>query len=337
GEPAAPQVQAEPIVVQRVRFEPAHTRLEAVGTSRALHSATIYPAAAGEVVAVHFKPGQYVSEGQVLVELDARKERVAVDLAKVQLEDAKRLYERYSRAEGTGAVVPTTLDAAHAAMETAELELRRADIALADRSVEAPFAGYVGITDVDAGDRIGPETAIASLDARRVLLVSFAAPEALIGQLKPGQPIRISPWNQSEMTAAGKISAIDSRIDPANRSFVVRARVDNSRDQLRPGMSFRVMLDIAGRTWPVVPEVALRWGNDGAYVWTLAQGRAERIPAAVIQRNDGEVLVDAALEPGARIVVEGVQRMHEGMTTAELAISLSDTGASAPSPADASS
>jgi RND family efflux transporter MFP subunit len=313
-----PQRETAPVVVEQVRLAPQRTRLEAVGTSRAERSATIYPAAAGEVTAVHFKPGQFVSQGDVLVDLDARNERVAVELAKVALEDAERLYDRYSRADGSGAVVPTTLDTARAAMQKAQLELERARIALDDRTVEAPFSGYVGVTDVDAGDRIGPDTVITTLDARKTLLVTFQAPELMIDQLELGQKIEISTWNRDTLRAAGEIVAIDSRIDPANRSFIVRAKVDNGDDRLRPGMSFRVALDVIGTTWPVVPEVALQWGSDGAYVWAIEDSRATRVPAAIVQRNDGNVLVDADLSPGTRIVVEGVHRMRDGMTTAEL-------------------
>lgn len=329
--PAAAEAQREiaPVVVEQVRLAPQRTQLEAVGTSRAERSATIYSAAAGEVVAVHFKPGQYVSQGDVLVELDARNETVAVELAKVALEDAERLYDRYSRADGSGAVVPATLDAARAAMEKAQLELALARIALDDRTIEAPFSGYVGVTDVDAGDRIGPDTVITTLDARKLLLITFQAPELMIDQLELGQKIEISTWNRETLKAAGEIVAIDSRVDPATRSFVVRAQVDNADDRLRPGMSFRVALDVVGATWPVVPEVALQWGSDGAYVWAIENSRAVRVPAGIVQRNDGSVLVDANLPAGTPVVVEGVHRMRDGMTTAELRI-VSSTASAPP-------
>ncbi|HEU4619752.1 MAG TPA: efflux RND transporter periplasmic adaptor subunit [Gammaproteobacteria bacterium] len=318
GSGDAERVETAPVVVHDVEFVPQRTRLEAVGTSRAERSATIYPAAAGEVVVVHFRPGQYVGQGAVLVELDARNERVAVKLAKVALADAERQYDRYSRMEGSGAVVPATLDAARAALEKARLELESAEIALADRTIEAPFAGYVGVTDVDAGDRIGPDTAITTLDARKELLVTFEAPELMIDDLSVGHKIEISTWDRSALTTEGEIVAIDSRVDPANRSFVVRAKVDNGNDRLRPGMSFRVKLDMVGATWPAVPEVALQWGSDGAYVWALENGRALRVPATIVQRDEGRVLIDADLAAGARIVVEGVQRMRDGMTILEL-------------------
>ena len=96
----AVRVLAEPI-----RFEHAGTRVEAIGTSRAVLSAELHAAASGEVVAVNFEPGQLVHQGDVLVELDSREERLAVNLARVKLEDAQRLYERYQRSAESGAVL----------------------------------------------------------------------------------------------------------------------------------------------------------------------------------------------------------------------------------------
>lgn len=307
-----------PVVLQDVQFAVERTRLEAVGTSRAARSATIYPAASGEVVAVHFRTGQKVAAGDVLVELDARDERLAVELARLRLVDAERLLDRYGRTESSGAVTESTMDAARTAVTAARLELDRAEIALADRTIKAPFAGFVGITDVDAGDRIGPSTVITTLDERSVLLVSFDVPELMIDQLEQGQHIELATWNRQEITADGEIVEIDSRIDPVGRTFVARAHVDNRQDRLRPGMSFRVALEILGATWPLVPEIALQWGSDGAYVWAVDSGHAQRVAATVVQRSAGNVLIDAALSRDAQIVVEGVHRMREGLSVSGL-------------------
>jgi hypothetical protein len=77
-------------------------------------------------------------------------------------------------------------------------------------------------------------------------------------------------------------------------------------------MSFRVVLELDGAVWPVVPEVALQWGATGPYVWAVRENQAERVRARVMQRRQGRVLVDAELAAGERVVAEGVQRMREG-------------------------
>ncbi|MDX1498742.1 MAG: efflux RND transporter periplasmic adaptor subunit [Woeseiaceae bacterium] len=306
---------AEPavrVLVEPVTFEPALTRIEAVGTSRASLSAELFPAASGEVVAIAFEPGQFVHAGDVLVELDRRREVLAEKLAEVNLADAERLYDRYRRAADSGAVVPAVLDEARTATELARVELERARIALADRTIRAVFDGHVGTTEIDPGDRIGPDTLITTLDDRSSLLVNFEVPEALIGALAVGDEVRLETWAASLPEVTGQIVDISSRVDPRTRRFVARARVDNASDTLRPGMSFRVRASVEGARYAVVAETALQWGADGAYLWTIAGGEAARLPVRVIERRDGRVLVDGELERGDVIVVEGTHRVRDG-------------------------
>lgn len=312
------------VVVAPLQFNTERTTVEAVGTSRAVQSIVLHPAAAGEVVAVKFEPGQRVRKGDVLVELDQREEKLAVDLARLQLDEAKRLYDRYLRSGDSGAVLPTTIDAARAAVESAEIELDRARIALDYRTIEAPFDGFVGITDVDPGDRINPATLITTLDDRSALLVSFEVPEALSGRLTVEDDVAIATWNSREPNAYGQVVDIGSRIDPLTRTFVARAYVDNEGDDLRPGMSFRVTMSLEGIPYPVVPETGVQWGADGAYIWSVVDSRAHRVPVGIVQRQQGEVLVEGPLDEGDLIVVEGIQRIRDGMEVTYEPASLAD-------------
>jgi len=301
------------VIAEPIRFEHAGTRVEAVGTSRAVLSAELHAAASGEVVAVNFEPGQLVRQGDVLIELDSREEKLAVNLARVKLEDAQRLHERYLRSAESGAVLPTTLDAARTAVETARLELEKAQIDLADRHIRAVFDGYVGVSEVDPGDRVGPETMITTLDDRSSLLVTFEVPESYIGEFRVGETIRLATWSKSLPAVEGEVVDIGSRIDPRNRTFVARAKVDNGDDRLRPGMSFQVSADVEGERYAVVAETAVLWGADGAYVWSIVDGKATRLPVKVVQRREGRVLIDGDLDAGGIVVVEGTQNMREGI------------------------
>lgn len=187
--PGAAGGREVPVIAEALRFERERVRIEAVGTSRARLSADLYAPTAGEVVAVNFEPGQAVSKGDVLVQLDADKEELAVRLAQLQLEDAERLYDRYQRSADSGAVLPTTLDEARTAAQSRRVELERARIALADRSIEAVFDGYVGNTELDPGDRIDTNTLVTTLDDRSSLFVSFEVPEAFFGELAVGDEV----------------------------------------------------------------------------------------------------------------------------------------------------
>ena len=312
------------VLVEPLGFEAALTRVEAVGTSRAIRSVELHPATSGEVVSVNFEPGQLVARGDVLVELDSRDEQLAVDLARVRLKDAERLYQRYLKTGSSGAVLPTDIDAAKTQVDAARIELDKAKVALDHRTIDAVFDGFVGISDVDAGDRVNLETIITTLDDRSALLVSFEVPELLITNLKVGTQVSLGTWQSRTAEFSGEVVDVGSRIDPTTRTFVARARVDNASDELRPGMSFRVLVDIEGAAYPVIAETAVQWGADGAYVWTVIDGEARRIPVRIVQRNQGRVLVEADLQQGALIVIEGVQRMRDGTAVDYSQISLAD-------------
>jgi membrane fusion protein (multidrug efflux system) len=301
------------VIVEPLQFEPARAEVEAVGTSRALRSVDVYPATSGEVVAVDFEPGQLVSAGDKLVELDRREQELAMELATIQLADAKRLLDRYERSAESGAVVQTVLDEARTAVELARVDLERARIALDDRTVRAAFDGFVGTTEVDRGDRIDTGTMITTLDDRSSLLVSFEVPETLIGELLVGEDVKLETWNSGAPVVKGEIVDIGSRIDPQTRTFIARVQVPNESDKLRPGMSFRVAVDIDGELYPVVAETGVQWGADGAYVWSVNDNTASRVAVQVVQRREGRVLVNGDFDAGDIVVVEGIQRMQEGI------------------------
>lgn len=303
------------VIAASVELNNQTTRVEVVGTSRALQSITLHPASSGEIVAVNFRPGQKVAKGDVLLELDQRKERLAVELAEHRLSEAERLFERYRKSAETGATLPTTLDAASTELEAARIELGQAEIALEDRNIVAPFSGYVGITEYDPGDRVQMDTPITTLDNRASLLVTFELPELLIDHVQEGNIVTMRTWEQNSEEVTGEVIEIDSRIDPDLRTFVTRALVDNQSDRLRPGMGFRVTKEIPGDPYPIMPEIAVQWGADGAFVWKIVDGRSERVAVNIVQRKEGKVMVDGAdrLREDDVIVIEGVQRLRPGL------------------------
>ncbi|WOJ94652.1 efflux RND transporter periplasmic adaptor subunit [Congregibacter variabilis] len=307
---------AVPVVVEAVQLKARQTRVEAVGTARAHRSVSLFPEVAGEVVAVNFQPGDRVEKDAVLLALDSRDEELALELAELRLADAERMLARYTQAnDSVQRTVPeTTIDTARTTLDSARIERDRARIALQRRFITAPFDGFVGITDVDAGDRIDTATEITTIDDRSVLLVSFDVPEAFVGRLTTGDPVRIEVWSAERTEARGTVVDLGSRVDPLSRAFIARAEVPNSDDKLRPGMSFRVELDLTGGVYPSVPEVALQWGAEGAYIWLVEDNKARRVAAELVQRQGRRVLVNADVPDGSLVVGEGVQSMRDGIS-----------------------
>jgi RND family efflux transporter MFP subunit len=180
----------------------------------------------------------------------------------------------------------------------------------------APFAGTVGLTAVETGDMVTATTEIVALDDRSRLRVEFRIPESAASKVALGQPVRATTPSRPGDVFEGVVSAVDSRVEIDSRTLVIQAEIDNAADILRPGMSFLVELRFPGDPHMEVPALSLQWDRDGAFVWRVVDGKAERVPVTIIQRNSGTVLVAGGIAAGDVVVVEGVQRLRPGAAVA---------------------
>lgn len=308
------------VVMQPVGFERIQRNVESVGYAEATRSVALYPAVGDLVLAVNFQPGDQVEAGDVLVRLDDRRQQVELERTRIQLEDAERTVRRLTSSRQQGAVPQSELDSAITARDLLKVAVREAEIAYEDRQVRAPFTGIVGITDVEAGDRITEQTLVTTLDKRDELYIDFNAPEVAIELLQQGADLTVRPWTSRNTDIDAEIVDIDSRVDATNRTIRVRAKIDNSNDLWRPGMSFRVALLYQGDSFAVVPEAALMWSADGAYVWVEKDGKAQRVDVNIQQRLEGRILVAGNLQLGDNLIVEGVQSIRPGQSVRELAV-----------------
>lgn len=300
------------VLVEPVTFEYEVTKVDAVGTAEAVRSVTLYPAVGDKVTAINFIPGQQVSEGDILLMLDDRRQRVAVERSQIELTDSKRTYQRLVNSQSEGAVSQSALDEAKTQFDLARVRLDEAQADLDDRHLIAPFDGIVGLTDVEVGDRINLQTAVTTIDKRDQLFVNFSAPESALRVLTENPSVSLQPWSNRTRSLNAKIAEVDSRINIQDRTIRARAVLDNSEDLYRPGMSFRVSLTMQGERYAAIPEAALLWGASGAYIWKDVNGKATKISVEVKQRLRGRILVDGDLIEGESLIAEGVQRLRPG-------------------------
>ena len=300
-------------VEQAERFD----RVEAIGTGEALRSVELLPEVSGRLSALHVASGERVTAGTVIARLDDAAERIALDRAQILLEEARNTAARLERLQSTGTATEVQIREASLSVRTAELGLRQAEFDLARRQIVAPIDGWIGILRAEIGAQVGPSTVLGRIDDRSKILVDFSLPERLVGRVGPGDGLEISPLARPESRLGGMVRAVDSRVDQVSRSLRVLAEIDNPDDTLRAGMAFNIALTLPGEMLPAVDPLAIQWGNEGAFVWVVREGRALREPVRIMQRSDGLVLVQAALEPGERVVREGVQSLREGAEVRE--------------------
>ncbi len=303
------------VIAIPAQLETLTESVTAVGTARALHSATLYPETAGFVTGISFLPDVPVNAGDSLLQLDDRDERLALRLAHVVLADAERVVERYTSVNREDAnIAQSQIDTAIAAVDAAGIAVEQAELALSRRQMTAPFDGRAGISDIDVGDRIDTSTLVTTLDDRQTLLINFMLPEIFIGQVVNGTPVSVQLWNSGRPAFAGEVIAVDSRIGSASRAFTVRASINNTHDRFRPGMAFEMTIDASRGEFIAVPDVAVQWGADGAYVWVAVNGKAERRDIRLIKRLPNRLLIEGDVEPGALVVAEGIQAVRNGVT-----------------------
>ena len=282
----------------------------AIGTGIARRSVTVAPEIEGRVVALGAASGDRVAEGTVLVELDSQAARIAVARAELVLADAREDLERLSRLSTSGAVTDLQRREAELARRTAELELEQARFELSQHRVLAPVQGWVGILEVEVGDQVSRGAVITRLDDRSSIEVDFRVPERLVGRIALGDRVQAAPLSAGAAALEGTVSALDNRVDEASRTLRIRATIPNPEDRLRPGMAFTIRISLPGEPRPAVDPLAIQWGSDGAFVWVVREGRAQRVKVQILQRNADSVLIQAALRPDDLVVIEGVQALR---------------------------
>lgn len=294
--------------------------MRAVGSVSALRSAEAVAVVSGEVTATNLTANRAVSEGEILVQLDAQTETLNVETAQAEFDQARDTVQRYERlgASGNSTITDVALSEARVAERLAEASLGLARIALEDRTIRAPIAGRLGLSDVEVGDFISANTVVTSIDDAGSLLVEFELPERAVSLLKTDQTILANTPTFRGRTFEGRIVAFDSRIDSVTRSVTVKAQVENEEGALWPGMTFAVRIIRETAPLPVLPATAITWSRSGSSVWIAQEGVATQVPATILYRRNDQVWVDAEIEIGTPVITEGAQKLRSGsrITTA---------------------
>jgi membrane fusion protein (multidrug efflux system) len=209
--------------------------LSAVGTISAVRGVAISNESPGVVKRILFESGQVTRPGQVLVELDTSVERAQLASAQARRKLAESTATRNRSLLASGALTQSQMDTDESALEGATAEVAGLEAQIARKTVRAPFAGKLGIRNVNLGQYLSPGTTLTTLESLDSVYVDFALPQQALGSLTMGLPVRLTlEGGKSERT--GVIAAIDPSVDPATRNIKVRASVPNDHQEYRPGM-----------------------------------------------------------------------------------------------------
>ena len=302
------------VVALPVVLTPIADEVTAIGNGQALRTVVVSAETAGKIEAIMVTSGDFVEQDAVIAQLDNEAEEIALDRARLKKEDAARELSRLQRLVGTGAITSVRLQEAEFALRSAELEVAQAEYDLRRRVVRAPFSGRIGLIDVESGQRVGSQGAIATITDRSSLLIDYRVPERVIPELSVGQTVSVTPLALDGVTLDGKVRAIDTIVDRNSRTLRVQAILDNTNDTLRGGMAFFVRMRFSGETLPTVDPLSVQWSRDGSFVWVVREGKVARVPVLIRQRTASTVLVEGDLAEGEMVVTEGLQNLRPGAT-----------------------
>ena len=300
------------VTVALVQEDITRGRINALGSGQAARTVSIRPSVAGQIGAINVSSGLKVEAGDVLIELEAAEEKLALERAQLGLKTTEDKLERLSKLFERGSISTVEVEAARDEVSLARLAERDAQLALERRTVTAPIGGTLGILTVSVGDYVTSQNDVATIDDRSQIVVDFFVPERNASLMAVGLPVTILPTALPGEEFTGTILATDNRIDEASRTLRVRASIPNPESRLRAGMSFEIVMDFPGESYPAIDPLALQWDSNGSYVWRVRDNRAERVPAIIIQRNSDSVLIKSELSVGDMIITEGVQSVRGG-------------------------
>ena len=288
--------------------------LRTVGSAVSLRRTDVIAADAGEVVESALRANTMVETGDVLLQLDDRTERLALEIAEANRDQAQATVTRYEglHSNGSSVVTDVQLSEARVALRLAEANVGLARVALLDRTIVAPISGRLGLSDVSVGDRLSSGDTIVTIDDTTSLLATFEVPERSIGLLAEGKPVLVSTPTYAGRVFEGEITAFDSRLDSVTRSATVQAEIDNPEGLLLAGMTFAIRMTEETDPLPVVPATAITWDRSGAGIWVAEEGSTRRVPVAIRYREGDQIWIETEAPLGAQVVAEGAAKLREG-------------------------
>lgn len=312
--------------------------METVGTVRARNSAQISARISGAVTAVHVRVGDRVGKGRLLLTLEAVERTAGSAGALAGVEEARRgveevqarkrlaeaTFERYRTLYAEQAVTKQEFENRQADRDVTVQELARAGARLVQAQensraagalagytrITAPVAGIVSGKAVDVGMTVFSGTPLMTVEEEGNYRLEVAAPESLLGKIKPGDSIPVAIEGMSA-DLKGSVAEVAPSVDPASRTFLVKVNVTGQG--LRSGMFGRVRFKTGTRQGVQIPRSAIIERGSLTSVWVVGTDKMARmrlVKAGVAVGNLVNIL--AGLSAGERIVTVGVEKVVDG-------------------------
>ena len=317
--------------------------ITAVGNIVAASGVNLAPEVSGLVSHIYFHSGGRAQAGQPLLALDAAPDLGRLRALRASANLARSIAARDLKEYRIGAISKAVVDTDRATLESAEAQVAEQQAIVNEKLLRAPFTGQLGIRMVSLGQYIPPGTPIVALQALDPLYVDFYVPQQLLVQLAPGNAVTVISDALPGRRWDGHITALNPVVDTATRNALVRARLPNPQNQLRPGM-FAVVHIQHGPTqaWLTLPQTAVVYNPYGNTVFIVQRrvgphGKAtlvaeQRFVRTGLTRGD-QVAILSGIRAGDQVITAGQIKLHNG-TPVLINNTIEPANDPAPRPAD---
>jgi membrane fusion protein, multidrug efflux system len=322
--PAGPGHQAQTVSTTKAALSDWQPQQEAVGTLRAVNGADLSIELAGVVEALNFQSGDEVEQGKVLMKLRDEDDVAKLKSLQAVADLSQITYDRDLKQLNAKAVSQAVVDNDEANLRNNRALVAQQKAILEKKTLLAPFAGRLGIRQVDIGQYLAAGTAIVTLQALNPIYVDFLLPQQSLDRIKVGLPVKAKIDTYPDKVFPGKISSINSKVEATSRNVLVRATLDNADHKLLPGMFATVDIDVGEpQKLVTLPQTAISYNPYGNLVYVVddkgkgADGKPQLIARQSFvttgtTRGD-QIAVLKGVKEGDIVVTGGQVKLRNGM------------------------
>jgi len=344
-----------PVVVATAQKGDLPVYLIGLGSVTAFNTVTVRSRVDGQIVKVNFTEGQFVHQGDALIEIDPRPYQVMLEQAEgqlakdqAQLHDVQVDFERYQLLYSEGVVPKQQVDTQQAqvgqyqgAIKADQATIDNAKLQLIYSRITSPISGRVGLRLVDIGNIVhaSDTTGLLVITQLQPIAVIFTLPQDQLQQvlvkLRGGGQLPVEAYDRDDTTkiADGKLLTIDNQIDPTTGTYKLKSVFSNQNNVLFPNqfVNIHMLVDVK-HNLVIVPAAAIQRGPQGTYVYVVSGGDTANIRVVTIAQTTGNnVGISSGINGGDIVVIDGQDKLQDG---SKVVTSTSPTGTASPSAAE---
>ncbi|MGL6039940.1 MAG: efflux RND transporter periplasmic adaptor subunit, partial [Deefgea sp.] len=319
------------IISTQVKIGALPHKIKAVGHAEALQTVEVRPQITAQITQIHFKEGDQVKAGQLLFTLDADKAKsqanrslALTEKSKAEYAEAVRNLKRTEELAQAGFLSQSAVDTARAKMGSlqAQVAAAKADesanaVELAYTQIKAPIAGRTGAVSLKRGSlaQANSSMPLVTISQTDPIQISFNINQSDLSAVLAAQsqgPVKVTSQLPNGEQSTGELLFLDNTVDKASGTLLAKAKFANQDQQLWPGLSSSVSIQLAEQTGLVVPLQAVQTGPEQRFVYVIDQNQQVKVQPITLIRSQDDLALIEGVTAGTRIVKEGGQNLRPG-------------------------